>query len=95
MPKSAFMRIIQDPDSDTGFSVAIMIKNVRPKKLPNGSIKLVKRNFMGCNQMDVDGYKVKPRVEVNIWCPIPVYIENNIKKKKALERAIAKSPMLI
>ena len=92
--RRAYLRIFKDPDSSTGISVAVLVKNVRPKITKVGRHEITEANFKANFAINCDGYKVKPNVELKVWAQLRPEIVKAINKKKKLERAMAGSPML-
>lgn len=93
--KRCYVRIYKDEDSRTGISAAVLIKNVRPKKCGGGYYHIANAEFNGNFYLNCDGYKLRPKVEVKVWCDMPEMLVKAINKKKQMERALAGSPMLI
>jgi hypothetical protein len=94
MSKESHMRIVADPQSSTGYSAAILLRGISPRKFKDGSFIFAERNFAG-PKMNLDGYRKAPRVHVKIFADVPKYFVESQKKKKIRERALANSPMLI
>lgn len=95
MAKKNHMRIVRDPQSSTGYSAAILIKNVSPRRFSDGSYIFAERNFKSDTWMDLGGYRKRPSVHVKIFADVPKYFTESQRKKKIRDRALAGSPMLI
>lgn len=92
--KRSYVRIFKDEDSSTLISAAVLIKNIQPSKKAGGYYHIANAQFKGGFYLNCDGYKVRPNVEVRIWCELPKNLSEQVSKNKRRERAIAKSPML-
>lgn len=92
--KRSYVKIFKDPDSATGISAAILIKNVTPKKTMSGYYHIAFTKFLGNFYLNCDGVKIRPKVQAKIWCEIPKRVFAEVRKKKKLERAMNNSPML-
>lgn len=97
MPKKSdrgYLRIYKDKDSETGFSAAVLIQNLRPKKTRSGYYHIAKTEFNANFVMNCEGFKLRPKVEVRVWCDMPKHMVDDLNKRKRMERALAGSPML-
>lgn len=91
----AMLRLIKDPDSSTGMSAAILIKNVRPVKLGRaGAYRLARCDFTSGFSLNCDGIKIKPRTVIEITC-VPTKAQSDAAARvRRIERAFAGAPML-
>lgn len=94
MSRRSEIRFVHDPQSNTGYSAAILIRGISPRKLRDGSFIFADRNFTG-PKMELDGYRKRPSVHVKIYADVPQYFVEAQRKKRIRDRALAKSPMLI
>lgn len=92
--KRAYLRIFRDPDSSTGVSAAVLVKNVRPRRSKIGYFEIADATFKANFPINCEGYKIKPDVQLKICAQIPPYLIKEVIKKRKRERALACSPML-
>jgi len=94
MPNPAIMRLFKDDDSHTGMSAAILIRNIRPKRLASGRTVIANANFTANFTLNCEGFRVKPRVKAVIECQLSEIQAKTARKKRIMDRALAGSPML-
>ena len=92
--RRAYLRLFRDQDSSTGASAEVLIKNVRPRSVKIGRHEIAEAKFRANFVINVEGYKVKPEVEVKIWAQLPPETVKQIYRKRKRERALNGSPML-
>ena len=88
------LRMVIDDKSKTGVSAAILIRNIKPKRLSNGDYRIAVSSFVSAVKVDCDGYRISPKVAVSILCAMhPAHVRATNQRKR-MERALADSPML-
>lgn len=88
--------VLNDPESKTGKSLFIAIKNIdlTPKGGPAGKQTVLKRKFKSAILFDILGEKRRPDINIEIsWTPDAFFMEK-FRKKKRLEMIERLSPKL-
>lgn len=88
------IKLIADDESVTGTAAAILLRNVRPKRMANGDYKIASSEFLANFQMNCDGFRVKPKVMVSVVCHLSELQRNHIKRRKRMEAAMRNAPIL-
>lgn len=88
------LRMVIDDKSTTGVSAAILIRNIKPKRLASGDYRIAVSGFVAGLKIDCDGYRINPKVAVSILCAMHPSHIRSIRNKERMERAMANSPML-
>jgi hypothetical protein len=88
------LRVIADNDSVTGTAAAILLRNIRPKRLSNGDYRIALSEFTANFHMNCDGFKVRPKVVVSVMCNLSALQQQHIKNKKRMDAALRNSPIL-
>lgn len=88
------LKFIGDEDSCSGISAAILLRNVRPKRLKNGDYKVVYSEFPANFHMNCEGFRVRPKVMVSVFCQLSELQSKQAKKQRELDAALRGAPIL-
>lgn len=91
----AVLRLFRDQESSTGMSAAILIRNVRPRRInKSGAYLLAESQFNANFHLNCDGEQVRPQARVLIFCHPNAKQSKAILRRRKDERLLARSPML-
>lgn len=92
--RTNLFRLVKDEHSGTGYSVAILLRDVRPRKSGADRWKVVSREFSGDFKLNCDGVYVSPRVKVSVYAEHTEQVKSKLKHKRELDAAIKMAPIL-